>query len=162
MGAAAAGVHYLGTDVEPETVAGNLRLAEALGYPAQVVLHPAETFEVPHPVDMVFTSPPYFDVEHYGGSQDQSYKNHTDFDSWCEGFLKPVIATAHKSLKPGGVLALNVANIKIRKGVLPLVARTRELGLAQGFVEEATVYMPISSLNRTPEQAREPVLIFRR
>jgi hypothetical protein len=161
MGAAAAGVEYVGTDVEPETVAGNQKLAEALGYEAQVVLQPAQTFEVP-PVDMVFTSPPYFNVEHYGESEAQSFRSFSTFEKWVEGFMGPLIQRAHKGLRKGGVLALNVADVRHRKKVYPLPDRVKKLALEMGFQYETTLGMPLARLNRVKERATEPILVFRR
>jgi hypothetical protein len=87
LGALAAGVTYLGTDVETATVDGNNRLAEVLGktHQAKVLEHPAETFD-PGEVDMVFTSPPYFGTELYGGSEGQSFRRYPTFDDWLGGF----------------------------------------------------------------------------
>jgi len=161
MGAAAAGVRYVGTDVEPETVEGNLKLAEALGYDAQVVQHPAQIFDVPQ-VDMVFTSPPYFNVEHYGESEDQSFRQFTGFDAWSEGFMRPVIERAFEALPSEGVLALNVADVRERKKVYPIPDRVVGLAKKVGFKHETTLGMPLARLNRAKERTTEPVLIFRK
>ena len=162
MGAAAAGVRYVGTDVEPETVEGNLKLAEVLDYKdAEIVLHEAQTFDVPD-IDMVFTSPPYFDVEHYGGSTQQSFRSFAKFEDWLEGFMKPVTERAFKALRSGGVLAFNVADIKRRKTVYPLPERTLELAKGAGFVHETTLWMPLGKLNRSPKRPQEPILVFRK
>jgi hypothetical protein len=63
-------------------------------------------------------------------------------------------------LPAGGYLVLNVCDIKHRKGVLPLVEKTRELAIASGFVLEDTLMMPLAKLHRTT--AEEPVLVFRK
>lgn len=161
MGAAAAGVEYVGTDVEPETVAGNLKLAEALGYKAKVVRHPAQTFDVPD-VDMVFTSPPYFNVERYGGNKDQSFRQFTEFEAWSEGFMRPVIERAFQALGRDGVLALNVAEIRSKKATYPLPERVEQLAHEVGFRDGITIRMPLARLNRVKERVTEPVLVFLR
>lgn len=162
MGAAAAGVRYVATDVEPETVEGNRRLAEALGFDGhEVVLHEAQTFDVPE-VDMVFTSPPYFDVERYGSSTSQSFRVFTKFEQWLEGFMAPVLEQSFSALKPGGAAVFNVANIYRRKVMYPLPDRTVELAKKVGFLHETTLWMPISGLNRAKDRQREPVLVFRK
>lgn len=162
LGAMAAGVEYLGTDVEPDTVEGNRRLhAEVVpDGKAELVLERAELFD-PGPVDLVFTSPPYFDRERYSGSQDQSWVQHgSSLDAWLGGFLGPVVRTAFKSLPLGGRFVLNVADLNERKETLPVVARTIDLALAAGFNHEVTWQMPLSRLNR--QRPSEPVLVFRR
>jgi len=156
MGAVTAGVEYLGTDVEFATVEGNREIAKALGAQASLVHSPAEEFDPPE-VDFVFTSPPYFDVEHYGVSPSQSFRLYENFDAWVEGFLRPVIETA---LKAAPVLALNVAPIRKRKQVIDLPSKVVEVATEVGFLHTETLRMPLASLNR--KNASEPVLVFRR
>jgi len=156
LGAAAAGVEYIGTDVEPETVEGNSRLAEALGYQAEIHLCPAENFEVPD-VDLVFTSPPYFNRELYSQREDQSWVKYGDsFESWVEGFLRPVVRSARLAKR----LVLNVADIKDGKKIVPLVDTVIRIAAEEGFKQEVSLWMPLSRLNRST--AREPILVFGR
>jgi len=158
LGAAASGVRYIGTDVEKATVAGNLSLRDLLGSDADVYLCPAEEFLAP-PVDLVFTSPPYFDVERYSGQASQSYKRFSTFEKWLDGFLRPVIRTAYRA---GATrLTLNVTDIKERKKVLPLVDETKRIAEDEGFEFDRQLWMPISNLNRSG-RAGEPVLVFGR
>lgn len=159
LGALTSGVHYIGTDVEVDTVTGNQQLADALGRAADVELHhqAAEGFDCP-PVDLVFTSPPYFDVEQYGGDINQSFRKFEGFDRWVRGFLQPVIERAFSALCPGGYLVLNVTDINDRNKVYPLVNETRRVAVTAGltFIEE--LRMPISNLNKKSEG--EPILVF--
>jgi len=156
MGAAAVGVQYVGTDVELATVEGNRRLAEALGYSCEMHCIPAQDF-VPPPVQLVFTSPPYFDQEQYAGGQ-QSWRDFETFGAWVEGFLRPLVRKAASALTEGGHLILNVADIRNRKGgVFPLVARTQEVALEEGFHLEARWEMKLPNLNR---KKTEPILVF--
>jgi len=165
VGALAAGVLYVGTDVDPETVAGNKRLAEVLGFAdrADVVLSPAEVFD-PGPVDLVFTSPPYVDLERYSRREEQSWRKHgTGLNGWVDGFLRPVIKTAAWRLPVGGKLVFNVADVRRRNGkVVRLVDATVAAAVGEGFVLDERLWMPISRLNRSAEEAREPLLVFRR
>jgi hypothetical protein len=155
---------YVGTDVEPETVDGNNRLAARLGCADRCAVHEhrAEEFD-PGPVDLVFTSPPYFDREQYSTSDAQSWVRHGgSLDAWVEGFLRPVVRTAHARLSVGGALVLNVADVRHGRRRYPLVDRTVTIALGEGFVREASLWMPLARINRTAEEAREPVLVFRR
>ena len=164
LGAFLAGVRYVGTDVEPETVLGNQRLSERLGAidRARVHLHPAETFD-PGPVDLVFTSPPYFDREQYSTRDDQSWVRHGEsLDGWVEGFLRPVIRMAYTRLSHGRALVLNVADIRHGRILYPLVECTVRTALEEGFEQEAALWMPLARINRTADKAREPMLVFRR
>lgn len=106
MGAAAAGVRYFGTDIEPETVKGNLKLAQDLEYAATVVHESALTATVPSPVKLVFTSPPYFDVEQYSDRDGQPHVSYEGPEDWEFRFLKPLVVKSNDVLNPGGRLVL--------------------------------------------------------
>jgi len=148
----AAGVRYLGTDVERATVEGNQELAEVLdkGACAGVVHSPAETFTPPEDVDLVFTSPPYFHQERYRGGE-QTWKNYHSLDEWVAGFLRPVM----RSARVAPCLVLNIADVS----KIPLVQITQTAALEEGWVLEETLEMPLAGLNR--KNAVEPVLVFR-
>jgi hypothetical protein len=108
----------------------------------------------------VFTSPPYFDREQYSDREDQSWMAHgSDFDVWVEGFLRPVIATAYRR---SPTLVRNVADIRKKRKSIPLVDRTIQTALAEGYTLLERVWMPLARLNRAPEKAREPLLVFSR
>jgi hypothetical protein len=153
---------YVGTDVEPETVDGNNRLAAQLGAShCRVELHRAEEYD-PGPVSLVFTSPPYFDREQYSTSAAQSWVQHgSSLDAWVDGFLRPIIRTARSRLPADGVLVLNVADIKHGRRKHPLVARAIEAAQSTGFQLAESLWMPLARINRTADEAREPVLVFR-
>lgn len=159
LGAAASGVRYIGTDVIPETIEGNRNLAEVIGYTSyQLEKCPAEKFDCP-PVDLVFTSPPYFTQEIYSEKGEQSSILHGEsFENWLKQFLHPLIRQAKASLLPEGKLALNVADVRQRTRLFPLVEKTKQLAAEEGFLLVRTVEMPISNLNKRKEG--EPILIF--
>ena len=64
-------------------------------------------------MDVVFTSPPYFDTEHYSDDKGQSFLNYDNLDGWLKGFLFKVIEGSWKMLKDGGILALNITDQKL-------------------------------------------------
>jgi hypothetical protein len=161
LGAAAAGVRYIGTDVDVETVNGNLRLAESAGLSnATVIQCPAEDFIPPSNVSLVFTSPPYFDRERYSNASNQSWKRYNTIDRWVAGFLAPVIARAKQCLRVGGHLVLNVADIRTRDITLPVVAETIRVAVSIGFQHAELLQMPIAGINR--KNPTEPILVFRK
>ena len=53
--------------------------------------------------DMVFTSPPFYNKETYGGKE--TYKTKEDWDTQ---FYKPIFKTTWQHLKSGGTYCLNV------------------------------------------------------
>jgi len=66
-------------------------------------------------LDMVFTSPPYFDRERYSDDETQSFKKFTTYENWRDGFLKPTLKTAYEWLKNDRWILWNIADIKIGK-----------------------------------------------
>jgi hypothetical protein len=74
-------------------------------------------------VDLVFTSPPYFDAEGYSDDANQSSIKFPLYDEWREGFLRPTLETAVEWLKPARPLIWNIADVADRKrgsGYVPL------------------------------------------
>lgn len=160
LGAHAAGIRYIGTDVDAATIDGNRRLAKAISADATMVCCPAEDFD-PGRVDLVFTSPPYFDREHYSEADGQSWRKHgASLDAWMDGFMRPVVERSAKVLDAGSCLVLNVADIKERGRIVPIVARTIELAIRSCFVHVETLHMPLAAINR--KSPCEPILAFRR
>jgi DNA modification methylase len=74
-----------------------------------------ESVTVADMVDLIFTSPPYFDKEKYDQGVAQSYKMYKEFDSWMNNFLYKMIALRLPNLKKGGYLIINVSDIYTRK-----------------------------------------------
>ena len=69
----------------------------------------------PTEVDLVFTSPPYYDKEKYDQSQNQSYIKHKKFEDWMNNFLFKSIELRIEHLKSGGHLVINISDIYTRK-----------------------------------------------
>jgi len=104
---------YVGVEVEKETVAGLNRLAAKVGNgkAVKIVNTAFEDYEVGGLFDFIFTSPPYFDAEWYGGDDRQSAFRYKDYGAWKELFLFPLIEKAMRHLSVGGYFALNIANV---------------------------------------------------
>ena len=66
-------------------------------------------------LDLVFTSPPYFDREQYSDDEEQSFKSYPQYDDWRDNFLKPTLENAFHSLRNDRYLLWNIADIKIGK-----------------------------------------------
>ncbi len=60
--------------------------------------------------DFCFTSPPYFDREHYSDDPLQSSVMYDNYAEWLHEWLFSCIESVTKLLTSGGVLAINVAN----------------------------------------------------
>jgi len=64
--------------------------------------------------DIVFTSPPYFDLERYSG-ENQSMDNYTTFNEWCNSFLAPLLNKSWDTLVPGGIMCIHLEGFEYLK-----------------------------------------------
>ena len=61
--------------------------------------------------DTIFTSPPYFNTEKYSDEDTQSYIRYKKIDDWNENFLHKALGKMIPTLKEGGILAVNIADV---------------------------------------------------
>jgi hypothetical protein len=69
-----------------------------------------DQYDIPK-VDMVLTSPPYFDVEVYTKESTQSITNITNYETWVNEFLEPLVIKAVSHLNTDGVSCWNVGKV---------------------------------------------------
>lgn len=69
-----------------------------------------ETVKIPYAdFDLVFSSPPFFDLEKYSTYKNDSITQFTTETAWCDNFLLPSVLKAGEHLKDGGVIVLYIA-----------------------------------------------------
>jgi tRNA1(Val) A37 N6-methylase TrmN6 len=61
--------------------------------------------------DLVFTSPPYFNIERYTQEDNQSFKKYRKLENWLNDFLFRAINLSWSHLKKGGHLVLNISDV---------------------------------------------------
>ena len=118
IGAMAAGVGYTGVDPNANLFPFYEEMIEFFK-PAnkpRMINSPFETVEgLTQEYDMVFTSPPYFDLELYPGDG-QSYMKEDGtmktVDEWYSSFLIPSLEKAWGLLKPNGYMIININDVK--------------------------------------------------
>ena len=90
---------------------------------------PAEEFDFSqydNYFDLVFTSPPYFNVERYSYDDTQSWVRYKDIDDWNTEFLQKTLNNLWRSIKSGGYLLVNISDVNASskgrkaKGWLPI------------------------------------------
>ena len=131
-------------------------------------------------VDVIGTSCPYLWKEWYSDDPEQSCVKFSEFEGWCDGFLRPTIETAAEWLKPGGYLWWNIADVRFDGKLYPLEQRSMDYAKAAGLEYVTTHRMLLASMpggnrvingqgtakNVTKVRGRitkyEPVYIFRR
>ena len=161
LGSIAADVNYIGTDPCGETFEGLKQIKEDWGSLNRTIeLHQmgSEEFRPDYcSVDLCFTSPPYFDWEKYSQEETQSYKKYPTSEEWLNGFLLDTIDNCHYALKPGGILAFNVANTRRIKN---FEDETLRLAKMIHFKHIDTWKLQLSSQQGTPKY--EPIFIFQK
>lgn len=104
---------YTGIDPNTKLVKGYAKQIKVFGKHKTVnmICGRAEKTILKRKFDFVFTSPPYFNAEHYTEEDTQSFKQYPNLDDWLNKFLFRSIKNAWKALKSGGHLAINISDI---------------------------------------------------
>ncbi len=164
---------YIGTDPASFTYDGLTAMAAELpamaeqlgGEPTEIELHKigSENF-VPDrgSIQFAWTSPPYFDAEHYSEEPTQSYIKFRTPETWLNGFLGATLSNCHAGLAASGILAVNIANVasypNLTEDFLWLARRCR-------FQHVETLRLALSAMPGTRAGSPyryEPVFVFRK
>jgi len=110
------GVEYVGYDPNIDLMFGHSKIIKELGYNQfdryRIYYNPFETAQlIDDEFDIVFTSPPYFDVESYSTDKTQSSVRYNNYHLWKNRFMFTSIDKSWNVLKKGGYLALHISNI---------------------------------------------------
>lgn len=153
---------YLGTDPAAQTFSDLCVLKDELkgcvpDLTVELACQGSETFDPGRPLDLVFTSPPYFDREKYFEEDTQCWKMFPTLDAWKKGYLLPTLKTAQRWLRDSGRLVINID--KKNEGII--LAAAREVG----FEHEKTLSLSIgqdhfSKKKQGANKKAEPVLVF--
>lgn len=79
----------------------------------ELVCQGSEVFipEWENTMDVAFTSPPYFCLEHYSNDGGASTNNEGSYEAWLEEFVKPTAYNTYRYLKVGGYCMWNIKNM---------------------------------------------------
>jgi hypothetical protein len=106
-------------------------------------------------VDLVFTSPPYFNREAYSEDGRQSYKRYgSSYESWKRGYLRPTLEVCYDWMKSGAYILWNIANLQMGKDFLPLEKDSCNIMEDLGFEKIITLKMALEGMpgsNRVDE-----------
>lgn len=110
------GMRYTGFDPNVALKPGHSEIIDTFGDRTRhhVIYEPFEKGKLPvQEYDLVFTSPPYFDVEEYAPEQEgQSIVEYPSLDLWFVKFLFTSLKKAWNSLKEDGYLILHLSDTK--------------------------------------------------
>lgn len=133
---------YVACEPSTETYNGLMELGEWLkilqpSFNFTIYHTPYEEFETDEVFDVALTSPPYYDTEHYSEEKTNSFNRYPSFDSWVDGFYKPLIINTVSHIKDGGVFILNVGDRKY-----PLSEKLSEICVDKGlYVDRVHDYL---------------------
>lgn len=112
IGAISSNVDYVGIDPNKCLIKGYQEIIKTLGNSNfkkyQMINGKAENVKIPNrKYDLVFTSPPYFDIETYTKNKSQSL-SYGGEKEWYNKFLLPVLKKVWDVLIPSGIMAINI------------------------------------------------------
>lgn len=147
LGALAARRQYVGIEPNHAQVRGMKRMVRAIAaarfpIPHVDIIRGCAEQELPRiasrSVDLVFSSPPFFNWEHYSNSHQQSFRRYPTYETWKVHFLLPVIAQTFRVLDRDGYLILNVSNGNRLPSSEDVVSTARREGLNLTSVRHMT------------------------
>ena len=101
---------------------------------------PAEEFDFSiykNEVDLIFTSPPYFNVERYSEEETQSCNRYKTVEQWNTDFLHKSLGNMIQTLKPNGIMAINISDVYSTSGTertyLSIVNPMNDFLISQGM-----------------------------
>lgn len=111
-------------------------------------------------IDLIFSSPPYFNQEKYCLDHSQSYIKYPDYEMWLIQFLDKIFQLCYAKLKSKRYFVLNIANIKN----FPLADDALRIG-KKYFQHRRTIQMQLSNvpykrLRSSQLYKYEPIYIF--
>lgn len=113
IGAIASDVYYIGVDPNDCVHNGYNEILETFGGKAKLIKSPFQTADIGcEKVDLVFTSPPYFDLESYSHEKGQSNVDYPNINNWFNDFLIVSLKKAWSHLNEGGHMVIIINDIK--------------------------------------------------
>lgn len=153
---------YIGCDPSLNTYNGLLQLKELYKYTdkkSDIFNVCAEDFIYKtNYFDLVFTSPPYFNTEHYSNESTQSYIKYNTYELWKNNFLLEMIEHSYLMLKINGYFIINIANVNTAK---TLEEDTIDICNNMGFELIDTLKLVLSSISGKGKKF-EPVFVFKK
>jgi hypothetical protein len=132
LGTVATGWKYIGCEPNVETYKNLMRIVKFLNISESVELHnaPFESFDLDKigEVDVVLTSPPYFNLETYADDTTQSYIKFNNFEEWMDGWLLKMIEVCANKLNDDGLSCWNVMDFKNTNIVEAVINKHQSMG----------------------------------
>jgi len=156
LAAMSMGISYIGVDANAKLETSYKHLAE-LDSTAHVkmIFKPSEQVDFSkYDYDLIFTSPPYFMIEHY--EKMPAYKSKDEF---LDIFFIPVTLNAWKNLKRGGNMALNIPE-EMYEAVKPLLPKVKHHLLLPLSNRHPTNAKKLQTLGKQDKKRNEIIYVW--
>lgn len=133
LGTVAAGWQYIACEPNKTTYDHLMEIVDFLKIGNYVTIYnmPYEDLDLSTlgEVDVVLTSPPYFDLELYESNNGQSYLKHGTYDDWLNNWYLTMIEKNISILSKDGLSCYNVMDGRCENIVEKTIEKHKELGL---------------------------------
>lgn len=158
------GVKYIGNDVNMDLIDKLNEFGQDINtikdFKYAIIPQGSEIY-LPHlenKVDFIFTSPPYFNLEQYGGEQ---LTKKLDYAEWLRNFIVPLLQNCKKYIKDDKYILINIKDIT----GYPIYTDTKKLGIALGL--ELVQERDLKQTNRTHMVTKhgdssEKIMVFKK
>ena len=110
--------------------------------------------------DIIFTSPPYFDLEIYSQEENQSCLKYPQLTLWRDNFLFATLEKVIPILKDNGILAINIKNAK--KWPIDICGEMVEFIKSKGLEQQETLNLLLAKRPALDKDSSEPIFIFQK
>ena len=154
---------YFGTDPAKQTfvdltnLKSNLDKSDLFDGLIEIKNCGSEEVTLPKEVgDLVFTSPPYFDIEKYFNEKGQCWLDYPTVDKWKEKYLKKTFLNAYNFLKDNGKMCINIS----KKYEDIILDTAKECGFVLAETLALDVKQDHFSRKRNIKKDSEPIFVF--
>ncbi len=154
-------IKYIGCEPSEKTFDGLEKMTRILNNDTNIKLiqKGSEEYVLEQDVDLVFTSPPYFNTEIYSDEETQSCNKFPEYGEWLDGFLHKTILNTVDHIKNGGYLIINIANTrnapKLEADFKHIMNNIKSMELKE------TLKLSLSLINKTGFKY-EPVFVYKK
>ena len=165
LGAVASGAYYYAFEPNTQTYNNLLKLVDFLHIKDKVTIIcddalQIEKYNIPK-VDLVLTSPPYYDLEIYCKENTQSITQYTTYQDWSIFFFKELIKVCLAHLNDQGVSCWNVSKVGSYDMVTDLENYHKQFGYTKTN-EFSMVSSKRQALNKTGnEKSQDTTVVFK-
>ena len=154
--------HYIACEPSEKTFLGLNKMASCLNVGKEISLCNvgSEEFDLKDmKVDLVFTSPPYFNTEIYSDEETQSCNKFPEYRDWLDGYLYKTLMTVPEVIKKGGYLIINIANTRNAPNLVADFKQIMKNKKGMELVE--TLKLSLSLINKQGFKY-EPVFVYKK